>query len=50
MENIVILVEWHGNSWGGSNIIAIFLEHYQYLLLVAIQYSCLQTRNLILFS
>lgn len=23
MENIVILVEWHGNSWGGSDIITI---------------------------
>lgn len=25
MENIVILAEWHGNSWGGSNIMAILL-------------------------
>ncbi len=23
MENIVILAEWYGNSWGGSNIVAI---------------------------
>lgn len=23
MENIVILAEWYGNSWGGANIIAI---------------------------
>lgn len=23
MENIVILTEWYGNSWGGANIIAI---------------------------
>lgn len=25
MENIVILAEWHGNSWGGSNIMTILL-------------------------
>lgn len=25
MENIVILAEWHGNSWGGSSTIAILL-------------------------
>nr|DAH09423.1 MAG TPA: hypothetical protein [Caudoviricetes sp.] len=25
MENIVVLAEWHGNSWGGANIIAIII-------------------------
>ena len=25
MENIVILAEWHGNSYNGANIMAIFL-------------------------
>ena len=25
MENIIVLTEWHGNSWGGSNIMTILL-------------------------
>lgn len=50
MENIVILAEWHGNSWGGSNIMIILLGQRWYLLLVVIQHFCSQTKNLILFS
>lgn len=25
MENIIVLTEWYGNSWGGSNIMTILL-------------------------
>lgn len=26
MENIIVLAEWHGDSWGGANVIAIILS------------------------
>lgn len=35
MENIIVLTEWHGNSWGGSNVIAIALG-----LVLGFAFSC----------